>query len=236
MKTKVYVFILFFMTGLSIISADQSEDVFFTVASAKNLDQNIRSNSSNGNVDLSDIKGSPYEHEAFMPGKAVSKKLNNSKPCLLRYNIYNDIIEIKDNGNPVGLIKSLSIYAVINDIEYHYKDFIDENNKASEGYFILLSRGAIINLYLRKTKTFNEAVKAESSYSKDKPAAFVDSQSYYFKKHDVLLPFPHKKKELFKLFPEYEPELNRYLKEEKINPKSEEDIKKLFSYLDTVLK
>ena len=79
-------------------------------------------------------------------------------------------------------------------------------------------------------------MKAESSYSKDKPAAFVDSQSYYFKKHDVLLPFPHKKKELFKLFPEYETELNRYLKEKKINPKSEEDIKKLFSYLDTVLK
>lgn len=224
------------MTGLSIISARQSDDLVFTIASANNLDRNIGSNSSNGNVDLSDVEGSPYENETFLVGKAVSKKLNNSKTCLMRYNAYNDVIEIKDDNSALGLIKSLHIYAVINDIEYHYEDFIDENNKAKEGYFILLSKGATINLYLRKTKTFNKTVKAESTYYKDKPAKFVDSQSYYFKKHNVLIPFPYKKKALFQLFPEYEDELNRYIKDEKINPKSEEDIKKLFFYLDAVLK
>ena len=182
------------MTGLSIISARQSDDLVFTIASANNLDRNIGSNSLNGNVDLSDIEGSPYENDAFLVGKAVSKKMNNSTTCLLRYNIYNDIIEIKEHNATLGLIKSLHIYAVINDIEYHYEDFID------------------------------------------KPAKFVDSQAYYFKKHNVLIPFPDKKKELFQLFPENEHELNRYLKEEKINLKSEEDIKKLFSYLDAVLK
>jgi len=236
MKTKVYPFIFFLMTGLSMISARQSDDFVFTIASANNLNRNIESISSNGKVDLSDIDGSPYENEAYLVGKAVSKKLNNSKACFLRYNIYNDIIEIKDDNATIGLIKSLHIYAIINDIEYHYEDFIDKNNKAKEGYFILLSKGTSINLYLRKTKTFNKAEKAESTYYKDKPAKFVDSQSYYFKKHDVLIPFPDKKKELFQLFPENEHELNRYIKEEKINFNSAEDIKKLFFYLDAVLK
>ena len=175
------------MTGLSIISARQSDDLVFTIASANNLDRNIGSNSLNGNVDLSDIEGSPYENDAFLVGKAVSKKMNNSTTCLLRYNIYNDIIEIKEHNATLGLIKSLHIYAVINDIEYHYEDFIDKNNKAKEGYFILLSKGASINLYLRKTKTFNKTEKAESTYYKDKPAKFVDSQAYYFKKHNFFV-------------------------------------------------
>jgi hypothetical protein len=236
MKIKMYLSVLFLATSISIVSAQQVDNVFLTVALAKNLDNTIGLSDSNGNLYFSNINGSPYEQDTFAQGKAVSKKLNNSMVCFLRYNIYNDIIEIKDDNSAVGLIKSLHIYAIISGTEYHYEDFIDVNKKSSEGYFILLSKGSIITLYLRKTKTFKEAVKAESSYYKDEKATFIDSQSYYFKKHSVLIPLSHKKKELLQLFPKNEKDLNHYFKKHKVDAKSEEDMVKLFSYLDSILK
>ena len=236
MKTRMSLIILLLTTGFSIISAQQTDKYVFTVSTDKKLDPSIRSNESNDLIDLSNINGSPYENDEFLPGKAVSKNLNNSKTFLLRYNIYNDVLEIKDDKNLIGLIKSANIYATIKGTEYHYEDFIADNNMAKKGYFILLSKGENVSLFLRKTKQYKEPIQAKTSFHKNEPAAFIDSESFYFKKDNVMSSLSQNKKKILQQFPEKEDELNSYLKKEKINLKSEKDLIQLFSYLDSVLK
>lgn len=236
MKTKMSLIILLLTICFSAVSAQQTDEFPFTVSTAKKLDPAIRSKNSNNIIDLSDINGSPYEKDAFSPGKAVTKNINNSKAFLLRYNIYNDVIEIQDEKNLIGLIKSTNIYAIINGVEYHCEEFIAENNKTKKGYFILLSKGENISLFLRKTKDYKEPVQAKTSFHKNEPAAFIDSESYYFKKSNEMTSLSQNKKKILQQFPEQEDELNSYLKKEKINLKSEKDLIKLFSYLDSVLK
>lgn len=236
MKTKMSLIILLLTICFSAVSAQQTDEFPFTVSTAKKLDPAIRSKNSNNIIDLSDINGSPYEKDAFSPGKAVTKNINNSKAFLLRYNIYNDVIEIQDEKNLIGLIKSTNIYAIINGVEYHCEEFKAENNKTKKGYFILLSKGENISLFLRKTKDYKEPVQAKTSFHKNEPAAFIDSESYYFKKGNEMTSLSQNKKKILQQFPEQEDELNSYLKKEKINLKSEKDLIKLFSYLDSVLK
>ena len=190
-------------------------------------------------IDLSTVKGSPYENEIFKAGSIINELEKIPQTYLIRYNVYNDVIELREDKSSSkisGLIKSSSIYAIISNKEYHYEEFVDENSENNNGYFILLKKGNNSNLFLRKTKKFKEKVEAKDSYHKETPASFIDLKSYYIKIDKTLLPVSTKKKEFLLQFPEKENELKKYMKAEKINLKSEKDVVKLFTYYDSLLK
>ena len=190
-------------------------------------------------VDLSTIKGSPYEEERFQLGKASNKLNDKPAPYYLRYNIYNDVIEMKgslNDGEIKGLIKSLNIYAKILNKEYHFEIYSDDNKKTKKGYFILLAEANNSSLYLKKIKVFKDKQEAKDSFHKDIPATFKDSEKYYYKKDRVLLPLSTKKKDLLKRLSDKENELKIYIKSKKIDLKKEEDLIKLFNYYDSLLK
>ena len=50
----------------------------------------ILENNTKAKIDLASVKGSPYEQETFVMGKAAEKLTNNSMNYYLRYNVYND--------------------------------------------------------------------------------------------------------------------------------------------------
>ncbi len=192
------------------------------------------------NLNLSEINGIPYENNSFQLGRAVNKLGGKSRPFYIRYNIFSDVIELKEdlfNSELTNLVKSLNIYAVIKNVEYHYEIYSDNNKGTNEGYFILLTKGKNSSLYLRKIKKFKDKVPVKDSYSKEQPATFVDSKSYYFKKNDkrVLLPLSSKKKQFFKQFPEAENDLKKYIKSEKMNLKNQNDLIEVFKYYDSLL-
>jgi len=237
MKLRHFFSLTFLFIGVSVIFGQSSvQNSNFVESTINNLNSAVKLNNSNSVIDLSKIVGSPYENETFSLGKAVNKLTKKSIPFYLRYNIYNDIIEIDDNQNTFGLIKSQNIYAIINNTEYHYETYLNDNAKADEGYFILMSKGLHSNLYLRKSKEFKDKVKSKDSFHKETPASFIDLKSYYIKKDKTLLPVSTKKKEFLFQFPEKENELKKYMKAEKINLKSEKDVVKLFTYYDSLLK
>jgi len=208
-------------------------------ATVYSLSSRINNETNNSDlVDLSTIEGSPYETDLFMLGKASNKLTKKSQPNYIRYNVYNDVIELKENLNDtkiIGLIKSLNIYAIVNNKEYHYEIYSDDNSKTNEGYFILISKGVNSNLYLKKSQEFKDKVKAKDAYHNDSPATFENSEAYYVKKGRILHPLTKSKKEFLKQFPEKESELKKYMKAEKINLKSEKDVVKLFKYYDSIL-
>ncbi len=196
--------------------------------------------SNNINLNLSKINGIPYENDNFQLGSAENKLVGKSRPFYIRYNIYSDVIELKEdllNSKLTNLIKSLNIYAVINNVEYHYEIYSDNNERTREGYFILLTKGKNSSLYLKKIKKFKDKVPVKDSYSKEQPATFVDSKSYYYKRNDerVLLLLSSKKKQFLKQFPETENNLKKYMKSEKINLKNKNDFIEIFKYYDSLL-
>lgn len=227
---------LYFTSGM--ISA-QNNDYYDPLI--YNIDTRIEHNESgiNSNIDLSTVKGSPYENKNFQLGKAVNREVGEPTNYYLRYNVYNDVIELKKNNSDTdigGLIKSENIYAIINNREYHYKKYIDNKSNIKEGYFILLKKGNHSSLYLKKLKDFKDKVLPKDNFEKEKPATFTDDQTYYIQKGDVLVHVASRKKKFLEQFPEISKELGKYIKSEKINLKQERDVIKVFSYLDTLLK
>jgi len=190
-------------------------------------------------VDLKGVNGSPYETETFQPGMVSNKKLNDNKSYYFRYNIYDDTIEMKEtqfDENLYGLIKSLNIYAKIRAKEYHYEIYTEDNKRSTdEGYFILISKGEKVDLYLRKTKTFIDAQPAKDAYHQAVKATFKDFEAYYYKTGRVLILLPTKKKDILEQLSDHESEIKKYLKEEKINLKDEDDLIKLMNYYGTLI-
>lgn len=199
----------------------------------------IPSGNSNIAIDLSTVKGSPYDNDKFQLGKVLNKLTGESQTFYIRYNIFNDVVELKETPNSPkisGLVKSLNIYAKLNNRKYHYELYENDKSKNNEGYFILMNKGKNISLYLQKSKEFKAKVIAQDSYHKEKPAIFKDSEKYYFKKDIVLLPLSTNKKDLLIQLSDKENELKKYIKSEKINLKKEKDFVKLFNYYDSLLK
>lgn len=240
MKTKISLclFLLFHLSGITFAQAQHLEvnDVVLNVASTKILSNTIRLNESQNTVDLKSIKGSPYENDEFLMGRAMSDNLNISNPYFMRYNIYNDVIEIKDKERSVEMSKSSDVYALINDREYHYESYSDESGKLNKGYFILLYKGEQLSLYARKTQRYKDVVKAKTSYHQDVPAAFVDSKDYTMKKEGQMEFLSRNKKELTRQFPSLEAKLKGYIKTNRINLNDDADMIRLFAYIDQELK
>ena len=197
-------------------------------------------NVKDGNIiDLNEVKGTPYETESFQPGMVSNKKLNDNNTYYFRYNIFSDIMEMKESQfdeNLYGLIKSLNIYAKIKGKEYHFEIYTKDNKKSTdEGYFILISKGEKVDLYLRKTKTFIDAKPAKDAYHQAEKAKFKDFEYYYYKTGRVLILLPTKKKDLLEVLSDHEAEIKKYIKEEKINLKNERDLIKLMNYYGTLI-
>jgi len=229
MNTKLFLSILI-LAGMSTYSFAQFSaigDLDIIVATYKKLDDSIN---------VSETEGSPYENETFVFGKAISEKRDISSPYLMRYNIYNDVIEVKDKDQLSGLLRSFDLYVTLSNKEYHFAEYFNESNTIKKGYFILLYRGTNIELFLRKTQKYKEAVPPKNSFQPKQPAEFVDYEAFYMKQEGALLEIPTNKKELTGQFPEIEADLKKFMKANKISLKSENDVIELFTYIDSQLK
>jgi len=187
-------------------------------------------------INVSETEGSPYENETFVIGKAISEKMNISSAYLMRYNIYNDVIEVKDKDQLNALLRSFDLYVILSNREYHYAEYLDESNTIKKGYFILLYGGSNIEVFSRKTQKYKEAVPTKNSFQAKQPAEFVDYEAFYMKQEGALLEIPTNKKEFLSEFTSIEADLKKFMKANKISLKSENDVIELFAYIDSQLK
>lgn len=240
MNTKFYLILFSFFLFSAVIKGQSAGGAYINSQARLNyLVGQVRNLQNDELIDLNEVKGSPYETESFQPGTVSNKKLIDTKSFYFRYNIFNDTMEMKENQfdeDLYGLIKSLNIYAKIRGKEYHYEIYTEDNKKSTdEGYFILISKGAKVNLYLRKTKSFIDAIPAKDTFRKEEKATFKDYEDYYYKTGRVLILLPTKKKDLLEVLSDHETEIKKYLKEEKINLKNEGDLIKLMKYYGTLI-
>jgi hypothetical protein len=202
-----------------------------------NLDLIVKTNELlDDSINLSETEGTPYENETFVFGRAISEKMDISSPYLMRYNIYNDVIEVEDKDQINSLKKSLDLYAVISNKEYHYKEYADESERINKGYFILLYSGGNIELFLRKTQKHKEPKPPKNSFQPKEPGAFIDYENYFIKTDGILFEMSTNKKEVTKQFPGIEADIKNFMKANKTSLKSKEDVIELMTFVDAQLK
>ena len=141
-------------------------------------------------MDLSKISGSPYSTETFVLAKVERENEKANVNLLLRYNGYNDEIEIgKSTTQEISdeaLLKDKNLCATFNNNTYQYKTFRSKKDEATDGYLIILFKGGNYQLYRQDKKKLSEGRLAKTSLDKDIAPRFRDVPSFYLAKGNSL--------------------------------------------------
>ncbi len=177
--------------------------------------------------------GSPYLNDVFANGTVYSlNKTFTDVP--MRYNIYNDYIEFKQNNQ----IYILDPEPSVRKVSFENKTFVVLKHvyrgKPAHGFLELLDSGKVI-LLAKKTIQFREWQPAKALESTPTPAKYTKTGDvYYYKIGDGEVLRIESLKKLIETFPGKQSELTQYAKEEKLGIKDPVDIKKLFKYYSSL--
>ena len=133
--------------------------------------------------------------------------------------------------------KDITVELIALNKTYQNFTYIDSDNNSSFGYFVIMTDpNENIKLLKKETIKFvNEKVNV-TGYGTARPAQYKRTNDKYFIKikdqSAVLL--TNNKKEIAKLFPKHENEVLSFIKSEKLKLKSEEDLLKLISFLNSL--
>jgi len=178
------------------------------------------------------VQGSPYANEEFVIGKVF---VNDDKPYngILRYNAYQDGIEMKTENGIITLLKRDYLSAQIADKLYLIENYI-KNGAVRKTYFVELSKGKA-RLLLKQGKKFVEERLATSSYSKDKPPKFEDENSYYIiTEGNAALEIRLRAKDVINALPDNKKELTAFVKKNKLKLKTEAEVIQLLEYYNSL--
>ena len=190
-------------------------------------------------IDLDKFQGSPYTSNTFAPTilKYNDEVVGN---IYYRYNALNEEIEIKKTSSEdepyKALVKDKEVSLLINAKPLSFKTFVTEKNETMNGYLTLLQKGNTYDLYQRTLVKFTEGQPAQNSFVAAVPSRFTKFTEYYFQKDGVnrIDQIPQKNKKLLKLIDASKREdLKIFLKENNLNIKNEQDLAKVFDYLNS---
>jgi hypothetical protein len=186
----------------------------------------------------SEIQGSAYTSDSFLPGKLYHKDKFESN-VFYRYNAYAEEIEIKSTNTPDAQVNALlrDKNISLTDAEgkpMSFKTFIDKKGLTQNGYLTQLKTGKY-TLYKRSDVKFTQPQKAQNSFIAATPARFSKFTEYYLELdgRNRIDELELKKAKLLKLVDDADKEsLKLHLKENKLKVKDENDIINLLSFLD----
>jgi len=237
MKSLIIILITFIgATGLAQTIPDHTE--------AKENLRELGSLSGTGNVKTFDnryegTKGTPYVFEEWFPGEVFLK--NNKRIIIeqMNYNCYdNEVAYLEPKSKAVMLINKYMVDLFFLKSGADSILFIPiqlEDDKQAVFVQVLYNDGS--SLYKLYGKEFVRA-NYEGAYSADRRYdEFADKSSLYFSRHDDPAQY-HKvkksKKQILSAFPGAEDQISAYIKEEKLDLKSEADLIKLLKFYDSL--
>ncbi len=207
-----------------------------TIAYGQNIDlptEYINNTTLGGVNNLPDnVEGSPYANEEFVLGKVYAEG-QDPYNGLLRFNAYQDGIEMKTDKGIITLLKREYLSAEIDGNLYRIENY-KNNGAVRKAYFIEKNKGKA-RLLLRQQKEFVEERPATSSYSKDKPARFNEENSYYLiTEGNAGVEVRLKSKDILSALPDHQKEVEAFAKKNKIKMKTEEEVLQILAYYNTL--
>lgn len=234
MKIKLYtlIFLTFSFHTMGQSYADITGAQRFSSSRALDDFSNLKSNVSE-NEKIDDIKGNMYFNANFEKSTVVFNGVPLSEKTFLRYNPYNDYIEIGKNTSQKTassiLTKSENVGAQIgNDF---YKAFsLNPKDKMELSYLVRIFSDQNHTLYLRMSKKFIDEKPAPSGIGGFLPARFEDKFKLFYSPAEktVLTELKTNKKSLAKLFPEDQGRLKKFMYENNIKLKSYKEVLLVF--------
>jgi len=180
------------------------------------------------------IEGSQYVSEIYKKGETLMGDKTQTS-ALMRYDAYNEVVEILDKGEPRELLRRKNIKAVIDDVVYEVVEF-KEAGRTKLGYLNPLNDGETI-LYYRPKKQFVQAKNPENGYEEYQPPTFLDVSLFYIKKGDK----PAEKVSLnrgriLRTLADQKSILKKFIEEHDLSLNKVEDVAKVLVYYNTIKK
>lgn len=132
---------------------------------------------------LGNTVGSEYYETEFKEGRIVHLDKSLEIKTSLRYNAYNDEIELIDMSSGTksvkAAIKNSRIISFFDNNEYNYLKYLDSKNIVSTGYLIPVFKGLKIEIHERKRKKFIKGKASVNSFDIEHKPKFVDDIQYF---------------------------------------------------------
>lgn len=205
--------------------------------------QQANANISNENVNFKNLlgrsgltrpletEGSPYIYTEYK----TSKIGNSSKLYDLRYNAYKDEVEILNNGKEMTIFKNedYSPIHLLDPKETIYLKNFTYKGKAINGYLFEVKKGKDLSILVKFSKAFNKGKVAESSFDRDVASSYSDLPDAFFieKETGEILEMPDTKKKLIELFPEKKINIEKSIKQNKLDTRKLDTLSQIFSAL-----
>ena len=178
---------------------------------------------------LKHIEGTPYMNNQFEKGEILSVDGDLIKGVLLRFNIFGNKMEVKDNEILYEISNEMISRIKIGERNFDYLTFTLDNKKQA-GYLEMVQDGDW-KLYCRYAKRFREAQPQKAMQDKPANAGFSDLPEVYIIKNNKneAIGFRNKK-ELLNILSNHKAEIEKYIKSQKLKPDKADDLKKLLDY------
>lgn len=183
-----------------------------------------------------DIEGTPYIYKDFVPSEieGVKSKMN------LRYNAFDDVVEVEKAPNEIYTVSKEPTYGVIY-MNYDRKKLrlvtiVDKKNENVLIYAFELMKNNNLALLRRDKIDFKEGKVAKTSFELNSKPQFTSIKSTYLleQKDRTIIEFPSSKSKLLALYPSHANDIKSYLKDNKIDLSDESDMIKTTHFLSTL--
>lgn len=179
-----------------------------------------------------DIEGTPYLEETYVQGEVQFGKTVSVLP--IRYNIFQDLMEYKQNGQVLVFDPTTKIKKVHFGNQTFIVDKFELKGKTKYGFLTMLDSGKAM-LVSKHVVTYLGAKKGGNLDGSDTPARYARSADVYFYKIGTgNLIRVENLKSLIAGFADKQEELTKFAKEEKISVKKENELVRLFKYYNSL--
>jgi hypothetical protein len=197
-------------------------------------DQFRRTKYEHGEQYDSSIEGSPYENKEFIPGDLVTITNEKFSGIPMQFNLYSNQVEFKNEDGDVMNFENPELidHIIIGNDKFIYCPYA-YGSRVLKGFFIVLVEGPA-RLLLKKNVILKQA-EPPQAYKDAVPAKFVRNPDDFYIQ---ILPAEAKiidgKKDLQEVLPAYSPEMDDFIKKNKIRFNKPEDMKKLITFYNSI--
>ena len=182
--------------------------------------------------DANKVRYSAIKHKMYISNDYKDAKVDNIPEVFkLRYNMFKDEMEFIKNNETYYLKKGDG--RIVDFINRDTKFIILKEDK-DLGYYRILTDGEI-QLLVKQSVDFKDAVPAKSSYQPAKKADFVRNDDVYhirYSNNGRMVEVPSKKRKFIEIFESMYSDVKSYIKKNKLDVREEEDLKNIVSYFN----
>lgn len=178
------------------------------------------------------IDGSPYLNDEFVSGKIITTDSLLYKNVPLRYNIFNDDMEILigSSQDPRVITDPRNyLYFSINERSFSYYTYT-ERNSAQQGYFEVLNKG-YCQVLVRRRVIFEDREQARG-YADAKPARFEEMPDQYYLKFGDKIPVEVRlrRRAILNVFGDKRQEISDFIRDQNLNFRNVDDLVRVADY------